>query len=76
MSEIVLVIGEDWEGLYIDGKLRRETHLLTADVTMDVLGIEYEYVQVGDHRLFEKWDGRLPPRLATVREDLAPGWPG
>lgn len=76
MSTIALVVGEDWEGLYIDGKLKRETHLLTSDVTMDVLGIKYEYVQATDHRVWKEWGGRLLPRLATVKKRLTPGWPG
>jgi len=76
MSKIVLVAGDDWEGLYIDGKLKRETHLLTADVVMDALGIEYDYVHVDGDAYWERWGGSLPSQFATVKRDLAPGWPG
>lgn len=76
MSKVVLVEGDDWEGLYIDGKLKKEDHMLIAEAVLDTLGVEYEYVwvKIGGH--WEAWGGRLPPRLATVRKALVRGWPG
>lgn len=78
MSEIVLVVGDkEWEGLYVDGKLKREDHALGVEGILDALGIEYEYILVGDVSIWEKWNGRLPPRLSTVRKDtMLGGWPG
>lgn len=34
----------DWEGIYIDGRLEFETHMLTARDVLQALGIEYEQI--------------------------------
>ena len=76
MSKVVLVCGSDWEGLYIDGKLKKETHMLAADQVLDTLNIKYEYVEVESDKHWEAWGGSLPSQLAIVKKDLAGGWPG
>lgn len=75
MSKVVLVCGADWEGLYIDGKLKKQDHMLSADVVLDALGIEYEEVRVEGSEYWATWGGMLPAQLATVRKTPARGWP-
>lgn len=51
----------DWEGIYVDGVLKREGHSLSPDDVLSVLGIEY------DTHYIDMEDGdRLPAKLKDI----------
>lgn len=71
---ITFVEYDDWEGLYLDGKLVLEGHSLDTSHVLDALGIQHSSVWVSDAQIEES--GCLPERLAEVEhageEDLNP----
>jgi hypothetical protein len=56
MPRVTLVSSEngDWEGIYVDGRLRHEEHLCSAACVLEALGIKYE------DKVIELKSGRLP----------------
>jgi hypothetical protein len=58
--------GEDWEGLYIDGKLYVEGHSISVKDLLDSLDIPYSNVECDDAWLDKK--GCLPKLLKDVKE--------
>jgi hypothetical protein len=65
-SKIAIVDGDDWKGLYIDGKLVTENHQLSIYDILDAIGVKYKYVPVDEDWLYER--GRLPDKLSEVKE--------
>ncbi len=69
-DQIVLINSEDYEGLYLNGKLIREAHCLEADMVLTALGIDHKqhWVDVKDgHRLpHELKDLTLPKTEAEA----------
>jgi hypothetical protein len=60
-----LVRGDDWEGLYIDGKLETEGHSLSPSDIFKVLDI-----RVTNHDLDDEWiceQGSLPENFDEVK---------
>jgi hypothetical protein len=56
---------DDWEGLYVNGKLIREGHGIEIDdIPTDVLGVEIESIYPNDDWL--KDGGRMPENLDEV----------
>ncbi len=55
----------DWEGLYINGKLVMENHRLDWDDILDAIGVEYETIVADDEWLAEH--GTLPDKLSDVK---------
>lgn len=50
----------DWEGIYVDGKLKAEGHSLRADEILTAVGIKAEEKEA-------EIDGCLPPELKKVK---------
>ena len=67
VEKIALFWGDDWEGLYINGKLVYENHNVDAKVIMRELakhGMDAAEAEVDDDWLMEK--GRLPEDATDV----------
>lgn len=64
--KIALVDGDDWKGLYIDGKLVMENHQLSVYDILDAISIKYKYVPVDEDWLMAR--GHLPDKLSEVKE--------
>jgi len=62
---ITIVRAEDWEGVYIDGKLIDDAHSFEGDEVLFMLGIDCEVKWADDTWLSER--GRLPEKLEDVR---------
>lgn len=65
MKNISFVHGEDWVGLYIDGKLMAQGHSLSNVQVLACLGITSNRIDVGQDWLSEQ--GYLPTNLEDVR---------
>lgn len=61
MPKITYVIGDDWEGVYLDGKLKAEGHHVTLREFVELLGLEFETVEADDVWL---------DNMASLPEDL------
>jgi hypothetical protein len=66
MSNLTIVTGDDWQGLYKDGTLFTESHRLTPDDIADVLGITIVNKEANQEWLEE--NGKLPYKLSDVKE--------
>ena len=64
--KITLVQGEDWVGLYVDGKLKNQGHSLSPFEVCDALGVDNETVWADEHL---KEHGYCPPKLEDVTPD-------
>ena len=62
--KVTFVSGDDWQGLYIDGELKREGHSLAARDVLELLGVRCDYVTADQQWLEESGD--LPRRLSDV----------
>ena len=65
MKKITIVNADDWMGVYLDGELMREGHIIHADEMLDVIGRKYETIEAD-----EDWIARigcLPKDLKDVR---------
>lgn len=70
---LTLVRGDDWEGIYLDGALKREGHSFSLNRAIYELGnvcvVLGEVVDVDEEWLIER--GNLPARLADVKRRAA-----
>ena len=67
MTKLVLVTNyDDWEGLYINGKLVLEGHQIRKDEMFVILGIDYAEVEADVSWLASR--GSLPKKLSDVEE--------
>lgn len=66
MSNITVVRGDDWCGLYKDGKLMVEDHRLTYEDLAGVLGVTINTITPDQEWLED--NGKLPCNLADVKE--------
>lgn len=64
-KEVVFVLADDWEGMYIDGELVAEGHSLEVDTVCIALDIESEERWADDEWLTAR--GRLPKELKDVK---------
>ena len=67
IEKIALFWGDDWEGLYINGKLIYENHSIRAHEIITILekhGMDATCVEVNDYWLME--NGRLPEDATDV----------
>ena len=64
MKSVQLVYGDDWKGLYVNGKLAYEGHSITPKEILDAIGIESEWVAVDPDWLESR--GSLPENLSEV----------
>ena len=71
MKKVVLVLGDDWNGLYIDGKLEIENHSLSAYQALQTLSLNSHDFQLDQIVADEEWleqKGCLPEELSDVKE--------
>lgn len=62
--DAVIVLGDDWEGLYLDGKLVEEGHSLDARMTLEAVGYDVKTMEADAEWLTDR--GRLPDKLDEV----------
>ncbi len=67
MKEITYVQGDDWEGVYVDGKLELEGHSLDFRDVLDILGCKVSTIPADCNWLHKV--GRLPSDLKEVKID-------
>jgi hypothetical protein len=58
--------GDDWEALYIDGKLIKEGHRLTAEDILDTMEVMREYYEVSSEWSYEN---SMPDTLIEIPAD-------
>jgi len=63
-KKLVIISGDDWEGIYIDGKLIDEGHSIDWRFVLKVLGYNISGTYIEDEEFWEI--GNLPDKL----EDL------
>lgn len=68
--KVCLVRGDDWEAIYVDGKLVDENHSLSAyDVLTDVLDKEnIDGIDIYDEAYWEKLHYALPKNLDDLKK--------
>lgn len=69
MSKVTIIRDDDWMGMYVDGVLRAEGHVVTAEMAALVLGCEIE-IAGGDQRKISRLldeHGSCPGTLADLR---------
>ena len=64
-GEVVIVNGDDWKGVYIDGKLRYESHSIRPEELLRLLGINCRDFECDLNWLEE--EGNLPENLDDVK---------
>lgn len=67
MRDIVIVRGDDWDGLFADGELLLEGHSLDARQVLEALGIPVRSLIVNEEWMESM--GRFPERLEEVEFD-------
>jgi hypothetical protein len=63
-KQITFVVGDDWEGLYVDGKLEAQNNSLGAREVLRAIGLLYDCRVIDDIWLGELTT--LPDNLADV----------
>ena len=64
-KKITFVEAEDWEGIYIDGKLAMQTHALWPQDILSILGIKYEVLDANEDWIQDV--GKLPENLSECK---------
>lgn len=64
-KKIVIVNGDDWQGIYINGKLYYEGHSIPNHIVLEALDAPYETTECDSNWLEEC--GNLPKNLEEVR---------
>ena len=62
---IVITVFDDWQGIYVDGKLKFENHSLHYKDIFDVLDIKYEAMEID---MMELDLGRLPKTIKELQK--------
>lgn len=70
VDEVVIVSGaEDWEGLYIDGKLVSEGHSIRVHDVLDALGVTLTRINLDDKQESQlERKGSMPKTLKGVQK--------
>jgi len=63
--DVDIVYADDWEGLYINGKLVMEEHSLSTASIFEALGVEYDLFEADVEWLADR--GNLPPKFEDVK---------
>lgn len=66
MSKFTIACGDDWQGLYKDGKLVYENHSIDAGQLAKYAGLNLEYRSVDSEWLERR--GSLPELLKNARK--------
>ncbi len=67
MNKLLILTADDWEGLFIDGKLVTEGHSIPLYEFCEVLGIKVDFKEVDDEYMCEM--GSFPQNLDEIPED-------
>lgn len=72
VKTVTLVDADDWQGLYIDGKLLRQTHKLYSMDIIELLGnaFDFDYEQLNPDSDWLNRRGSLPDSLSEVELDV------
>ena len=65
-GQAAFVRGDDWEGLYLQGKLVEEGHRVRMEEIFRHLGVQVEFIEADEAWLCER--GRLPEDLKDVKK--------
>jgi len=65
-DKLIFVGSDDWEGLYINGKLIMEDHHLDVFKILKAIDIKYQYIEADDDWICER--GTLPENIKEVKE--------
>lgn len=71
-QHITLVTADDWEGLYVNGKLHDENHSLDYGFIFERLGDVPRMYAFHRIRVKDEWmldEGRLPTYLSQIPEE-------
>ena len=63
--KVTIVTGDDWQGIYIDGVLKDESHGLRPCDVLDAVGITYREIAADLDWLAD--EGSLPEQLSDVK---------
>lgn len=66
--KLELVVGDDWEGLYVDGRLACEGHSVTLQDLARVVGLQLVCSDVDGQWLDDQ--GQLPELLSEIPEKV------
>ena len=64
-AQIVLAVANDWEGVYVDGKLFAEEHSIPLDTLAEACGVKLSHIECDEEWLSDI--GELPAKLADVK---------
>ncbi len=67
MKNLLLLQSDDWDGLFIDGKLVTEGHSISLYKFCKILGIKVDFKEVDDEYMYEM--GSFPENLDEIPED-------
>lgn len=67
LKVVIVSNDDDWEGLYVDGKLYHQGHDIPNDVILEACNIEIKKIVCDQDWLLEESDGRLPEKLSDVK---------
>ncbi|MHC4844389.1 MAG: hypothetical protein ACYTEE_11350 [Planctomycetota bacterium] len=67
MKKLVIVDGDYRVGVYIDGKLHKESDYLTISDVLRLLEIEHEYLFADMDWMFDRRTSKLPENLDEVK---------
>jgi len=65
MAKVVYVSGDDWDGLYVDGKLVAQGHSLPVTTILRECGVDYEMRSADEGQLRE--DGDYPTDIKDAK---------
>lgn len=71
--KLVLVNGDDWEGIYINGELFYEGHSIPTDVMVDVIMSNKFFTSYVSASVDSEWledNGGLPLYLKDIPEEV------
>ena len=68
MKKITIVSCDDgYEGLYVNGKLKYENHILKIKDLSDLGLLKIDFVALGDVEVLEKHGGQFPELISDLK---------
>jgi hypothetical protein len=65
-EKLVIVTGDDWQGIYIDGKLYNQGHSINYENVIENLGYTIRHIYIENDETWEKLDYNCPEELEKV----------
>jgi hypothetical protein len=69
MNDLILVYADDWEGLYINGEIKRENHTIRLHDILSFCPINSIIEKEVDWEWFDSNGGVFPESYAKIPED-------